>query len=329
MAIGIDKFLFAEVHIQGLSDWMWRGFSYESVDFQESVKIDLDDGIQLELRMYSEQADVIATPDQETMRRASVIITPVNPRWGDGSEFRRIAEKISRFLSFVTDTHLEATKIEGHAEDFGSFGKSTRTNALLLYEKWPESEEPEFPYLIPIPRYRDVQGLLPDLLKRWFRMYDEWSYPIQLYFIACVEKSVRYAETDLVLAVMALEALHRAQGLQGNKSRARLRALVQPFTRHFGSKEELTNAIERARILRNDCVHGGSESVEEGLGKDLVNSLCFAEALFKLHVMRKLDLDIDRTIKRKTKLALRLQRATQPTHGEDLAQRVEKALAKA
>lgn len=329
MALFAPKIALAEIHISRLPEWMWWGMEGEPADFKESAGFGIGDGTQIEFCMYPITTAPDAQSDQQYVRDACVFVKPSQPKRADDRYFSLMAEKLSRFLSFVTDQHLQTTMISGYTDDVRTSNRSRWPNPTILYERGTRVEDPILRYMVPAPRYWNVQDQLMDLVQRWFEMYEEWSYPVQLYFIACVEKRLGALEPNVVLSVMALEALHRTQGLQGDGSRSRLEALARPFAHHFGSEEALANAIEQVRILRNDCVHGGSEVVEEGLGKDLVTSLCFAEALFKLHVMRRLDLDIAEAIKRETTLAIRLRQAQQPTRGEDLAHRVAKDLAKA
>ena len=191
----------------------------------------------------------------------------------------------------------------------GRSAKSDESNAIPLYQNDSIDDAPVFNYIIPIRRYHDVRHRFPDLVQQWFAMYDEWSYPLDLYFMGAVERATRYAEPDLVLAVMALEALHTAQGGNDGKLNRKLMDLMGPFESHFGSGPMPGKIADRIRVLRNKCAHGGQWSNYGYEGRDLANSLCFAESLFKLHVLRRLKLDIDDIVGRGTQLALRLERA--------------------
>ena len=79
MAINIVKLSFADVYIEGLSEWMWRGMSYEAEDFEESARSDLEDGTQVDFRMYSSPSDSPVPEGQESIRRACVRVKPLNP----------------------------------------------------------------------------------------------------------------------------------------------------------------------------------------------------------------------------------------------------------
>ena len=234
MVFFAPKIALVEIHISCLSDWMWWGMRYEPADFTESAPVELPDGTQIEFCRYK-------TADE---RAACIFVKPPQLHRAIDRYFNQTADKLSRFLSFATDQHVETTSIHGYAEDVRALDRSVWPDPIVLYEN--TVEDPTLRYVVPIPRYYDVRNQLAKLVQRWFDMYDDWKYAVELYFIGKREQRIGW-EPHLVLATMALEALYKARGDRGEKSFARLNRLVEPFAGHFGSKQAKDNALDSAQ----------------------------------------------------------------------------------
>ena len=300
----------AEIGIECLGQWFWRhGMMHEADNFKRSISVRLRDGTTLDFRLCSRWFHSLSPPEQGVTRHVSVWVIPEKPHAGP-YYFRRIADKLASFLSFVTDLHLRLKIIRGYSKDVRGLFPRDWPEPVILYHDNAIDESRDITATAPMQYYKKIERLFPQLIMRWFEMYEEWEYALDLYFLNSVEKSNRHEHIRLAVAVMALEALYVAQGNSKRGVKVRVNTLMEPFAERFGTALERDFLAGEIGVIRNKYItHGERGSEIYDRVADVALFVRFAEALFQLHVWHYLRIDIDKILGRYTQLYYLLQSA--------------------
>ena len=244
------------------------------------------------------------------------------------SYFSRLAVRLCNFLSFALDQAVYIQSTTGYLEEETANGQKRRKPVRVYrrYAHWPDSKRDLRPHHA-LFRYPDVADRLDDVITKWFESYGTFEPAFDLYFASRVETSV-FLDAKVLWIAQALEALHRrgsqetamcedefrnlielvsqscpedrrewlAQKLRYANELTfmrRVRELVDPFKRWFGSSGERSKFISRVSDTRNYLTHFDEETTKNrAVGVEELFALHEKmEALFQLHLLNQVGFD--------------------------------------
>ena len=322
--ISDSGFAAASVEVEGLAQWMWSVFGRSSArvlygqdglsggfslseEPREVQSVEIHDGTTIEFHFVT-NSDVTEAPPKVTIEKQILLwIFPIEPV-SDSDYFWRVARKIANLLSFITCEYLEITSIIAYEEDFRQDPSllSTRTSQTIVSEDLPATTKITFVKMY--SEYRLIEARFDDIITKWFELYQNCEYGLDLYFSNSIERSNKYLSTRFVVAVMALEALYHGRGGTEKKLNRIIGGMMRQFGEHFGDTEEVNARASRVVAIRKVVVHGSGETrrVVDG-SKEMVDIMLNVEALFEMTVLSDLVFDVDELVKRHQGLARRIR----------------------
>lgn len=246
--------------------------------------------------------------------------------------FFELVSKIHNFLRFVIDETVLIDSITGYSSEITQEleeGKNYETPIEIYYQSPLRSEEKlEIHRPSMLFHYRDVADQVEEILTKWLENYETSEPAFNLYF-ASVASSQKYMEWKFLSLVQGIETLHRRnhQEIEMPKEEfknlvdtilqvvpqnrkdlierklkhvnelsllKRIKKMMQPFKELFGNGREQNSFISRVVDTRNYLTHYDSEiEIKAASGEDLWKLCMKLEALFQLHFLRLIGLNIE------------------------------------
>ena len=318
-------FATAVVEVEGLAQWMWGAYGSSSANvlyaengissgFSMSVEphdvenVTIQDGTTIEFHFVTNTHVSAAPPNVTIDKQILIWMFPIEPV-SHSDYFWRLARKIANLLSFITGEYLDITSILAYEQDF-------RQDYSLLHSQEPISivskELPTTTNITFINMYSDfpkVKDRFHEIMTKWFGLYEDSEYGIDLYFSNSIEKSNKYLSTRLAVALMALEALYQGRGGSQRKLSKRLIELMEQFDERFGNTDDIRTRASRIVAMRKEIVHGsgGARYVVDG-SEEMVDTLLNVEAMFEMTLLLDLGFDVDEKVTKQQRLARRIRR---------------------
>ena len=325
---GLDEWL----RISGFhtsEDWAEKR---TAIDFTlpDEINHHLPDGFDLKLSFSATLPAIPAAKEARIVQKAHITLIPGDLRPLD--DFLTLVLRLHNFLRLAIDKPISVDSVTGYSrEKAGSLdeGKTYQIPIELFFQGPPYAEEkPQSLWFTMLFSRRDVADQLEGMLCTWLKNYTVHESAFNLYF-ASISGAPIYLESKFLSLVQGIEVLHRREfpgtqmaedefgELLDNVLRAvpcdrrelvqaklryanelplrrRLKQMVDPFMESFGETRKRKSFISKVTDTRNYLTHYdkalASKAVE---GKDLWNLCLKLEALFQMHLLRLMGMDID------------------------------------
>ena len=243
--------------------------------------------------------------------------------------FSSLAFKLCNFLSLGLDEDVCIQSMTGYL-DYETEGGEQRRRPISVYGQFPPWTErtPIIRRNRTLFRYPDVANQIVDIVAKWFENYDTFEPALDLYFASRTQTQI-FVDTKVLWLAQALETFHRRSSQETEMSdedfksllnliiqncpsdrqkwvqenlqyanelrfRRRVRRLIKPFARWFGSSRgELQAFINRVYDTRNYLTHYDEETTPDRAvqPEELFALYSRMDALFQLHLLSMIGFD--------------------------------------
>ena len=313
--------------------------SFIDVHVPEVISLDLPDGAVLKFKFGMTFPSLTRTITEAHVTQkayASLVSCESKPI----DYFTSLATKLRNFLRLVIGRPVSMDSATGYSRELtrsDGGGGETRVPIQVYYrEAGASNQKQEVSWFHMLFLYTEVQSQLEEKLADWLQSYDVFGPAIDVYFTAMANTS-QYLEVEFLQRVQGLETLHRRSSLETEMPgdeyigildsllsacpsdrrewlrsrlryanelslRKRLRAMIEPFERFFGSNRQQKDFIAKVVDTRNYLTHyDKSLEGQTAEGQDLWELTKALEALFLLHLLRSIGFDnegIDQVLQR-------------------------------
>ena len=243
--------------------------------------------------------------------------------------FSSLAFRVCNFISFALDQSVCIQSMTGYLDQRATNGQNRR-KAVEIYGQFPPWTErkPTIRWHDALFRYSGVADQLNGMMTRWFEGYETFEPAFNLYFASRTQSAVS-PDTKVLWLTQAMEALHRknSQATEMSESefrnlldligqscpddrrdwvldnlryaneprfRRRVRELVEPFKRWFGtSNKERRDFINKVCDTRNYLTHYDEKTTRNRATdpEELFDLHEKMEALFQFHLLKLIGID--------------------------------------
>ncbi len=245
--------------------------------------------------------------------------------------FLDLVSKLHNFLRFAIDETVSLDSVTGYSRErtreIGK-GKKHEIPIKVYYRSIPYSEtKSEIYWPNMLFCYRNVAGQIEKILTKWLESYEIYEPAFNLYF-ASVSSGQKYMEWKFLSLSQGIETLHRRNSqemqmpeeefkdlvdtilqaipqdrkdwMEGKLKydnelslRKRIKQMIKPFKDLFGNGRKRGSFISKIVDTRNYLTHYDGELAKRvSSGEDLWKLCMKLEALFQLHFLRLIGMDI-------------------------------------
>lgn len=285
-----------------------------SVDYSlpKHVEIKISDEIQMEFNFESTVPFGFNINEAKITQKAFIVLVSQSEKPLD--EFLYLAHKIKNFFSFVTTRAAFIESVSGYSDEVMRSGRNTdyRVPVKIYFSEFPSSNEyrkaraHDMLFVFP-----DIEERVESIFRKWIQIYDSHEAILDRYFRSNLDYTMDLERRFLIL-VEGIAAIHIAiHGKPDLFLAGRLKEMMAPFQRHFGSDDELDDFVEKVRGARNYLVHFlRKDGYFVPNTEELFQLNSRLEALFQLFLLRSLgieDAHLDRIAEKNGRLRANLE----------------------
>ena len=304
--------------IRGLDEWL--GISGIQVVHHEgkgvSVHFDLPDPIRLkisdEIRLEFNFSGSVPTGFDVSKARiaqkahVSLISSTEKPL----EDLLALTCKVRDFLSFVLTKATHIDSCTGFSNDVVQKGGNTprKVPVEIHFRSSPPTDPlPEHKSQDMLFAFSEVKEDCENVLARWIGNHNAHEPVFNRYFLLDLGHSMDL-ERRFCLLYEGMAAIHKSRFPEkaGMKDRLRLKEMMKPFERFFGTDDETTVFVERVSEARNYLIHLHEDGGDATGNVDRLWTLnCRLEALFQLYLLRTIgigDAQLDRIVENNSRI---------------------------
>ena len=308
--------------IQGLDEWL--GISGIEVVRHEStsgfvhfarpdpIKLRVSDEICLEFNFSGSFPWGFNVKEARISQKAHISLISSTEKPLD--DFLSLAHKIRDFFSFVTTRTAFIDSLTGYSNEVMQKGRETswRVPVGIHYRSSPTADVlPEHRPQDMLFAFSDVEEDIENVFTKWIENYDSHESVFKRYFLLDLDNTMDL-ERRFCLLSEGMAAIHKslfaekAHTKDGPVTKDRLREMMKPFERFFGTDEELDGFIGNVVEARNYFVHlhrRDGDFVPNT--EELFEMNSKLEALYQLFLLRSLGIEeahLDRIAKENRRL---------------------------
>ena len=241
------------------------------------------------------------------------------------NDFLTIASRITHFLCFAIGKAVSMTSATGYSKEMNE--KGYKIPIEIFFRQNTMSEESfKIDRNEMLLSYGYIQDELQDVIVNWLKSYQKFERTFNLYF-AYKAGIHRDSESEFLSLVQSLEAMHRRESQEklmpddefenikknvlGNiperrrswmehrmryanelSLRKRLKKMIEPFRKFYGSRSESDSFINAVVDVRNQIVHPDTELPKSSSDAKKTIVLCAKlQSLLQLHLLRIIGMD--------------------------------------
>ena len=272
------------------------------------VVIEISDEFQLEFDFEASVPTGFNINEAKITQKAFIVLVSQSEKPLD--EFLYLAHKIKNFFSFVTTRTAFIDSVSGYSDEIMQSGRDTdyRVPVKIYFREFPSSNE----YRNATAHemlfgFSDIEECVEVIFRNWIRIYDSHESILDRYFRSSLDYTMDLERRFLIL----VEGIAAIQGSKAGLA-ARLKEMIKPFQRHFGTEDELEGFVENVVDARNYLVHLRRRDGDFVPSTDKLFELnSRLEALFQLLLLRSLGIEeahLDRIAKENRRLREYLER---------------------
>lgn len=300
----------------------------------EDISINLDDETTLEIifNIVSHQVTIPVT-DARISQKSYFYLK--SKRGRSIEDLRSLVDGLRNFISLGVNQFVSVNSLTGYI-DMAS--NQSMSKPIEIYGKLflDSNADPNIRYHDTLFKYKDIADELEMHLVKWLDAYKEFETVFRTYFIYLSNISPFLGNQFLSLA-QGIEGLHRrssndkemgkkefdnlikrlvyhcpeerVEWLKNKLSYAnepslkqRIQSLSEPFKDWFGSGDDFDNFVNKVVNTRHYLTHYDENNRKKSaFGDDLWKLTHQLEALFQLHLLRLIGIDVDLTLKNNTR----------------------------
>ena len=246
------------------------------------------------------------------------------------NDFLTVAYRITHFLCFVIGKTVSITSATGYSKEIRETAMNEKGYEIPIEIFFRQNTMSEESFKIDrnemLLSYRYIQDELQDVIVNWLKSYQKFERAFNLYF--AYEAGIhRDSESQFLSLVQSLEAMHRREsqeklmpddefenikkkvlGITPERRRSwmedrmryanelslrkRLKRMIKPFRKFYGSKSERNSFIDAVVDVRNQIVHSDTELPKSSSDTKKTIVLCTKlQSLLQLHLLGIIGMD--------------------------------------
>ena len=312
---GDSEITFSELRfsIQGLDEWLWisgievvhHESTKVSVHFArpDPIKLKVSDEICLEFNYNASFPTGFNVKEARVSQKAHISLISSTEKPLD--DFLSLAHKIKNFFSFVATRTAFIDSVFGYSDEIKQSGTDAdyRVPVKIYFSEFPFSKEYRNARAHEMLfGFSEINEHVEAIFRKWIQIYASHESILDRYFVSNLDHTMDLERRFLILAE-GMAAIH------GNTKlglAVRLKEMMKPFERFFGSDNELDGFVKNVVSARNYFVHllrQDEYSVPDT--EKLFEWNSKLEALFQLFLLRSLGIEeahLDRIAKENSRL---------------------------
>ena len=276
--------------------------------YPEEISLSLHDGIELNFRFGMSLSGLDFPHTKMSITQTpEVILTLREPK--PIEYFKSLIFKLRNFFSFAIDETVEIDFITGYLERETENGKKYQMPIDVYGQIGSHSEtKPEIYRHNILFTYPDIDGRCEEVLAKWLESHQIFETAFNIYFSSRYDAS-KYLDIKFLLLIRGMEALREGTEKSNRPSlKQQIRAIVEPFPQWFGDQNESSQFVNKVINTRGYLTHHDIKyELQAARGEDLWKLYERLEALFQLHLLKLIGVDIDSIVKKTERLRSKLQ----------------------
>ncbi|MDE0147836.1 MAG: hypothetical protein OXM58_05655 [Rhodospirillaceae bacterium] len=279
----------------------------------EPVVIKISDEFQMKFNFSSNVPTGFNIDEAKITQKTFVVFSSKSEKPLD--DFLSLAHKIRNFFSFVTTRTAFIDSASGYSDEIKRHGgrKDYRVPVKIYFREFPYSDEyrnarsDEMLFV-----FLEIRERVEDVFRKWLRIYDSHESILNRYFLSNLDYTMDL-ERRFLLLVEGMAAIHKeSYNPEEVYLVNRLKEMIEPFQRHFGSDDEVDCFAKKIVSARNYLAHLYRRNGDFVPDTDELFELnSKLEALFQLFLLRSVGIEnehIDRIVKENARLRGNLER---------------------
>ena len=306
----------------------------------EDILINLDDETTLEIifNIVSHQVTIPVTDARVSQK--SYFYLKSNSKWSI-KELRSLVDRLRNFISLGLNQFVSVNSLTGYI-DMASNHSIPKPIEIYGDIFLDSNTKPNIRYHDILFKYKDISEGLEMHLVKWLDTYRELETVFGTYFI-CLSNILPLLENQFLSLAQGIESLHRRNSSDKemgkeefdeliehlvyycpddkihwlkNKLRyanepslkQRILSLAEPFKDWFGSEDDFDNFVNKVVNTRHYLTHyDESNRKNAAFDEDLWKLTRQLEALFQLHLLKLVGIDVNLILKNNTRFHMKIR----------------------